>query len=474
MKFKDLGRILYKNCQLDPGAPLVLGFSGGADSLALLHALHEEGADVLVAHLDHGLRPESAQDARQAKTLASGYGFPFSSERADIAGYANQHSMSIEEAARELRYEFLFRVAGEHGAQAVAVAHNADDQVETVLMHLLRGAGPRGLRGMSARSLPNPWSGAIPLVRPLLGFWRREILDYCQANGLHPIQDQSNQDKTYFRNRLRHELIPQLQELSPGAKLRLHQTGELLADEAEVIEALVESEWARCLRKRSHDFVQLDREVFQAEPLALQRLLLRRAAEELRPGLRDLDYDAVRRALDLAAHPHSAPRDWVAGLCLFVEGNRFWVADWEADLPVDWPQAPPKELHIEAPANLELNHNWRLELREDGDLQNAASNSDPFQDWLDQECVGDELVLRSRRPGDRFQPLGLEGGSQKLADFMINEKLPRRARETWPLLCKGDDIVWVPGYRLAHPYRLRRNSRRALHVRLLRSNGRAK
>lgn len=473
MKFANLAQILEEDCFIDPEKSVTLGFSGGPDSLALLHALHREGVQVLVAHLDHALRPESAQEALQAEAVAANYSYPFFTERADVTGYARQHSMSVEEAARELRYEFLFRVATGHGAQAVAVAHNADDQVETVLMHLLRGAGSRGLRGMSVRSLPNPWSDAIPLIRPLLGFWRQEILDYGQAHGLQPILDQSNLDTTYFRNRLRHELLPLLEKFSPGVKGRLHQTAELLAAEAAIIDAQAELAWMRCLRHHAENFIQLDRRVFMDEPLASQRLLLRRAAKTLRPSLRNLDYTAIQHALELLGHPTTAPQDWLAGLCLLVEGDHLWIADWDSDLPAEWPQSPAQDIHLEVPAALELNLGWRLKMDQTRlGRRNARDNQDPFQAILDQDRVGDELVLRRRRSGDRFQPLGMESGSQKLSDFMINERLPKRARESWPLLCKGGEIVWVPGFQLAHPYRWREDSRRALLVRLSRSNGR--
>lgn len=474
MNFAGLAKILKEDCRLSSNSSLVLGFSGGPDSLALLHALRQEDAHVLVAHLDHGLRPVSAQEAHRAERIASDYGFPFFSERADVTDYARRHSMSIEEAARELRYEFLFRVASEHGGQAVAVAHNADDQVETVLMHLLRGAGPRGLRGMSLHSLPNPWSETISLVRPLLGYWRHEILGYCKAHRLQPILDQSNLDTTYFRNRLRHELLPQLERISPGVKQRLHQTADLLAAEGEIVEAFTGLAWKRCLGELDEDFIQLNLPAVLDEPLALQRLVLRRAGETLRPDLRDLDYAAVQRALEFVKQPTGAPRDWLSGLCLLVEGDYLWIADWGADLPIDWPQAPANEIHLEVPASIALNHKWRLEVREAADFRSATSNNDPFQAWLDKDRVGDELVLRRRRPGDRFQPLGLESGSQKLADFMINEKLPARSREGWPLLCKGDEIIWVPGYQLAHRYRLQVESQRVLHVRLGRFNGRGR
>ena len=472
MESENLARILREDCRIDSEKPITLGFSGGPDSLALLHALHQIGIPVLVAHFDHGMRPESPQEAHQAGAVAASYGYSFFTQRADVASYARRNSMSLEEAARKLRYEFLFGIAADHDAQAVAVAHNADDQVETVLMHLLHGAGPGGLRGMPARLLPNPWSQTFPLIRPLLGFWRQEILDYCQTNGLLPMFDQSNLDTTFFRNRLRHELLPQLERISPGLKRRLHQTANLLAAESAIVHDLAENTWKRCLSLSGEDFIKLNRNAVQDEPLALQRLLFRRAAEMLRPGLRDLDYAAVENALYLLKRPMPSPRDWLAGLCLLVEGDHIWVADWEADLPFDWPQAPASVIHIELPAEVQLNHKWRLELRQDTEMRGAVSNADPFQAWLDSNHSGDELVLRRRRPGDRFQPLGMENGSLKLADYFINEKLPRRARDGWPLLCKGDEIVWVPGYQLAHAYRLTYESHRAMHVHLKRSNGR--
>jgi len=472
--FDKFQRTLLIDCQIDMGKPLVLGFSGGPDSLALLHALKNLRVKIIVVHFDHSLRSESAEEALRAGRIAKTYGYPFFSERGDVTTYADQQSMSVEEAARVLRYAFLFRVAQKQGAQAVAVAHNADDQAETLLMHLLRGAGSRGLRGMSPRLVPNPWSQTIPLVRPLLVIWRREIEEYCQVNGLQPLMDRTNFDTTYFRNLLRHELLPNLEGVSPGFKRRLNQTADLIGTEVELIHSLGKEAWKHCLRLRGTDYIQLDRASFLAEPLAMQRVLIHRAAEELRPGLRDLEYKAVVSALELAHQKMSTPQDWTSGLCVLTEGNRFWIADWEAELPVDWPQAPENEIHIEVPGGFDLNRGWRLELTEDGNPQAATQNQDPFQAWLDQDRVGEELILRRRQPGDRFQPLGMENGMQKLAEFMINEKLPRRARETWPLLCKGNEIVWVPGYRLGNPYRLRTDNRQALHVHLWHSDGRSR
>ncbi|HEY4718942.1 MAG TPA: tRNA lysidine(34) synthetase TilS, partial [Anaerolineales bacterium] len=268
---------LLQECQVASRQKLILGFSGGPDSLALLHALHVLEQPLVAAHLDHGLRPESAIEAEQAGQEAAFLGVPFLSERKDVGTFAEENRLSVEEAARQLRYAFLFKVAERQGASAVAVAHTADDQVETVLMHLLRGAGMAGLRGMAPRLLPNPWSAEIPLVRPILGIWRLEVLEYCAAQGLQPVQDASNQDTIFFRNRMRQDLVPQLETLAPGFKRRLAQSASLVAADYEVLASLTEATWRRCLSQQAAEYLELSRPAFLVELLSLQRAVLRRA-----------------------------------------------------------------------------------------------------------------------------------------------------------------------------------------------------
>jgi tRNA(Ile)-lysidine synthase len=169
--------------------------------------------------------------------------------------------------------------------------------------------------------------------------------------------------------------------------------------------------------------------------------------------------DAIKRA-------RSGKQDWLGELSILVESTNAWIASSEAELSAGWPQAPENMLSIDLPASVELG-GWRLTANEAAVEPGAIAPNDPFQAWLDMPANGG-LTLRRRREGDRFQPLGLEHGSQKLSDFFVNEKMPARARAAWPLVTKGDEIVWVPGYRLAHPYRLRPDSTRALRLALVR------
>ncbi|MFH1632972.1 MAG: tRNA lysidine(34) synthetase TilS [Chloroflexota bacterium] len=475
MLLKSLASLLQRNCRLDVNQPVLVGVSGGADSLCLLDILNRLRYPVVVAHFNHGLRPEADADARGVRLIAENRNLPFTLGSEDVAAFAAGLSLSIEEAARITRYRFLFAQARKLNAQAVAVGHNADDQVETVLMHLLRGAGLSGLKGMSPRMLPNPWSQDIPLVRPLLSVWRDEISAYCDERGLSPIFDRSNLDTTFFRNRLRHELIPTLDDYVPGVRRRIWHTAQILAGDHAVLEQVVTGAWEACVVEQGTGHVAFAPDSLAAQPLGVQRRLMRRAIGELRPGLRDVDFDIVAWVLEFLACPTSTrQRDLALGLRLFYEGGRLYLVLWEADLPrSNWPQIPAGEvLSLAVPGEILLGGGWRLRAEvvaaSDSIRAEARGNENPYQVWLDFGDQQPTLHLRTRLPGDRFQPLGMGCRSTKLSDFMINVKIPRRARAGWPLVCAWNEIAWLPGFRLAHPFRLTGNTRRAVHLRLSR------
>lgn len=221
---------------LPPHAAAVIGVSGGPDSLCLLDLARQISTlDIIVAHFNHKLRPEADREAEIVRQVAEQIGLPFVTDSADVQVYASENRLSLEEAARLLRYRFLFAQARIQHAGLVAVGHTADDQVETILMHFLRGAGLAGLKGMAGRACPNEFDREIPLVRPILHLWRRETESYCHEHNLHPINDPSNTDETYFRNRLRHNLIPELENYNPRFKNVLLRTAEALAGDYEVV-----------------------------------------------------------------------------------------------------------------------------------------------------------------------------------------------------------------------------------------------
>ena len=290
-------------------------------------------------------------------------------------------------------------------------------------MHLLRGAGLSGLQGMAYRTLPNPWSETIPLVRPLLGVWREEIMAYIKERDLHPAFDPTNQDRTFFRNRLRNELIPSLESYNPKARERVWKMAQVLQEDYAVIAGVVQAAWEACELEAEDGHILLDLPTFKAQPLGVQRHLLRRAIAFLRPGLRDIDFESIERGLSLLASPGPNRQcDLGAGLQMFLEGERVWIASGAAALPaVEWPQLPPSaRLPLAVPGRLALPGGWVLKA-ERVDLavaqEQAARNNDPYQAWITADEIQAPLEVRSRLPGERFKPFGLQGHSQKLSDL---------------------------------------------------------
>ena len=469
--------ILQHNCLVVPGKPLVVGVSGGPDSLCLLDLLHRLGYPLVVAHFNHQLRPEADADARRVEALAGELGLAYACGSQDVAAYALENSLTTEEAARELRYRFLFAQARQVGAHAVAVGHTADDQVETVLMHLLRGAGLDGLTGMSYRLLPNPWDAEIALVRPLLGFWREDVLAHIAGSGIEASQDASNLDRTYHRNRLRHELIPLLENYSPQVRRSLWRTAEVLRQDADWLEACLKPAWEQFALERGPGYLRLAPAVFREQPLAAQRRLLRKAIAALLPGLRDVGFDAVERGRTFVLEPRDRGQcSLVGGLFLLREGGQLWLSSWGAGLPA---AGSPQLLSdgpypVPLPGEVSLADGWVLAASEVIELdrvrQLVYANRDPFLAWLDLDALQGSLQVRPRRPGDRIMPLGMGGHSIKISDIMVNAKIPQRLRPAWPMLCAGEQIVWVPGCRQGAAGSVSESTQRVVRISLKKSD----
>ncbi|MFC1996622.1 tRNA lysidine(34) synthetase TilS [Chloroflexota bacterium] len=446
--------------------PIIIGVSGGTDSLALLDTLTNSNYPVVVAHYNHLLRPEASDDAYTVEDMAADYGVPFTLGFGSVPDYAREQGLSIEEAAREMRYQFLFDQASRYDAQAVAVGHNANDQVETVLMHLLRGAGLDGLTGMCFHSLPNPWSETTPLIRPLLSITRAEIVAYASKKGLSPLVDPTNTDTSFLRNRLRHELIPELESNFPGFQNRLWQTADLLTADRVVLEELTQKFWENTIGQMDDDFIHINKNSFNLLSLGLKRRIVRKAITHLRPGGRDVDFAIVQRALGFASNPtKTGQTDLGLGLRIAFEGDRLIISDWGIILPTgDWPQLkcsiikPMCQGELRLPGEYRLGDGWILNAEIFSDAKtakvDARNNNDPYRVWIDLGEREPIINIRPRKPGERFQPLGMMGKSMKISDFMINKKIPQRARVGWPLICSGDEIVWVPGYQIGHSFKI--------------------
>lgn len=484
-------RFSDKHGLLAAGDGVIVGVSGGPDSLCLLHILTRLMAvydlSLHVAHLHHGARGADADaDAEFVAHLADAFDLPVTIERRDVPALARAHKMAFEETARRARYGFLARLAREQGARKISVGHNADDQAETVLMHFLRGAGPTGLRGMLpltplkdyrliAPFHPSPTPPTetviappdLSIIRPLLDVPRAKIEQYCAEHDLSPRFDRSNLDTTYFRNRLRHELLPLLETYNPNIRARLRHTAEVIAADYELVAQLRAQAWEEIVREESAGGccpsarIVFDLTRWRALPVALQRATLRRAAYRLRRSLRDVDFVHVENGREIALRGETGDQATLPmDLALTVGYETLTIGDADAlptPLPDDEPllrTSHPVEASIPGVTPLPQS-DWQLHAEiltewESPHLkQEILANAALWTAYLDADALAFPVVLRTRRPGDRFYPLGMRGHSVKLSAFMINLKIPHAWRDYVPLLATDEGgIVWVCGRRI--------------------------
>lgn len=465
-----------------PRDTVVVGVSGGVDSLCLLHVLlrlaPELDVRLHVGHLEHGIRGrESEEDARYVAELSAEWGVPISVGRADVPALARERGLAVEEAARQARYRFLGDLARSLGGRTVAVAHHADDQAETVLMHFLRGSGLAGLRGMlplsrldelrlGERVEPAPPGEAIRLVRPLLDVRRTEIERYVAELGLEPRFDRSNLDTTHFRNRLRHELLPYLETFNPNVREVLRRTAVVAAGDYQVLRGVVMDEWPRVVREESDDAIAFDLPSLRELPDGLVRSLLREGVHRLRRSLRNINWVHVEDALQVVRRGATgAAATLPAGLMLRLGYDDALLADiaHRAE-PPDAPRAPGVPAGVALPGRTALGGGWALDLRvvpREALPEGWDRERHPRAAYLDADRLPSPLVVRGRRPGDRMRPLGM-GGTQKVADLMINRKLPREERAAVPILAGDGDIVWVVGLHVDERYTITPATRRVV------------
>lgn len=441
---------------------IVLGVSGGPDSLCLLHNLvfyqTHLGLCLSVAHLNHGLRgEEGAKDADYLHTVAENWGVPFFAQRVDIPALAAERNTGIEEVAREERYAFLARIAERVGASKVAVGHNADDQAETVLMHFLRGAGLAGLRGMlPVAPYPIPKSN-LTLIRPLLQTPRASIETYCQEHALHPRLDRSNEDILYFRNRLRHRVIPALEEVSPGLRGRLCDLSQVAAADYALLEGLLDEGWGDLQVEQTNSTIGLDLALWKALPLSLRRMALRRAIQPLRPFLLDLRFDHIENARKLAEGRGTGKSLSLPGrLTLTIDYEHLRISAGEPGVlsGTEWPLlAAESAIHPSVPGRTALpNTGWQMVVEllpaDEATKSAAGANCDRWSAFLDAAVLGPVPILRTRHSGEYFQPLGMEGKKSSVSDYMINSRIPASLRNQIPILACAEHIVWIAGWRV--------------------------
>jgi len=451
-------RFISANNMIEDGEMVVAAISGGPDSLSLLYALYylrgELHFTLHVAHLDHKFRGvESAEDALFVKEHACTLGLAITLEEVDVPRLANESKLSDETAARKARYEFYERVAAEVGASKIALGHNADDQAETVLMRLLRGAGSHGLSG-----IPRIREGKY--IRPLLSTPRSKIEGFLSDFNLSPRQDASNEKPIYLRNKIRLELLPLLEsEYNPSIKRVLNRTAEILRSEDDFLDGMARESLNDCMINQQNGLIEIDIAKLKKYDIALQRRILRHGIADVIGGVRDIGFERIESILFLISSdqpnnslslPHNLnitkSYDKLA-ICkrLYADESAFFEY----------------ELNVPGKTRLsELNATVVIEL----DVNSEIKPKDRFQETFDFDKIAQPLLqIRNRRNGDRFQPLGM-CGTKKLKDFFIDEKVPLKLRDRIPILVNGDDILWVVGYRISDKFKITSSTKRKLTV----------
>ena len=429
--------------------PLLVAVSGGPDSVCLLHILvnlqNELGIGLHVAHLNHQLRGnESKADAQYVSDLAHQLGIPATIEERDVKAYQAQHRISLEEAAREVRYTFLAEVAKSIGASQVAVGHTIDDHIETILMHLIRGTGTRGLRGLQPST---EWQlrqngNSLTIIRPLLQISRKETADYCLNHKLRPRLDASNLSLALLRNRMRHELLPRLESYNPRVAEALLRAAQIATDDLAFLDEESSRLWDKIVQEQK-DTIILDKERFLELPSALKRHLLRLAIEKLLGNLKDIETRHIEGIMAALTKPAGKRINLPAGLIFSIEYNKYLMGRDPAALSLF--STLEGEFALKIPGETRL-AGWHIEATILNREQMTEKGSN-FVAYFDFDKTGNKLVVRSRQPGDEFQPLGMSQ-PKKLGEFMIDAKIPRAWRQKVPIVCSPSQILWVVGWRI--------------------------
>ena len=432
-----VARVIREHNLFNPGETIIVALSGGADSCALLDILagmREAGAQLVVAHLNHCLRGvDSDSDEQFCRELSEQYQLPFESRRVNVDNLAQTKRLSLEDAGRRARIAFLNEVRVSRKASAVALAHHADDQAETVLMRLLRGTGARGFSGMSFRTSDGR-------IRPLLSATRRDIEAYLKKRRLTYREDISNKNTAFLRNRIRCELLPLLATYNPSIRERLVTTAGLITDDNDFLEQL-SHEISSKISYISGDHISFSVSSLQAQPGVLRPRLLRQALSTL-TGSGDHFYMRHIQAIErlVTAGQPNASINLPCGITAFREYESLHLSK----SPIKH-NITPLELAIEHPGDYHLPDGFLLTIREISAFPSAPALN-PAITVIDLDKAPFPWLVRTFAPGDRIQPIGMKG-SKKLKDLFIDMKIPLADRRNIPLIFSGDHLIWICGIR---------------------------
>lgn len=444
---------------VDAKPSLGVAVSGGPDSVALLIVLNALKPllridALIVLHYDHGLRgEESSADRRFVEELAGRLDCEVVVGEGDVRQVQRDRRVSLEMAARLCRRAFFLEAMHCRDMHRLALGHTADDQAEEVLLRLCRGTGPGGLRGMQAET-------AEGFIRPLLWAGRAEILEYLNEQGRSFREDTTNREGFCQRNRVRHEVLPLLEKIfHPRVRRVLCRYADRAAEDEEFWDRLVADAWCRVVVSERSDLVVLDRREMQTLHGALSSRVFRRALETIgfSTGIFAVHVKALEDLLRKA--PSGREVTLPAGVRAYREGSTVVLTRRGEEPPMEESHA------MWGPGRYGLpQFQAEVTIQERGGHEGKIGDGGPWTVVLDAEAVLWPLKVRTVRPGDRFRPFG-GPGSKKLQDFFTDAKVPRTGRPKVPLVCDGEKICWVVGYRLDDRVKVTDRTRKVLEIR---------
>jgi tRNA(Ile)-lysidine synthase len=453
MMLDKVKKTLKKYSMLTQGEKVVLGVSGGADSIALLYSLNElidYGLELIVAHMNHGIRAEEAErDAEFVRETAKTLGLTFVSGEVDAQKYKEDNGLSLEDAARTLRYKFFDQVMNKHYATKLATAHTLDDQSETVLMRLIRGSGSKGLSGIP------PVSNNI--IRPLIETSRQEIETYLKSKNVNWVDDSSNESVEFMRNKIRHDLIPELEKYNPQIKETLAKTADILRAEDDYISQEADKHFGGIFKTNKSELTG-DLVKFRTADKIIRYSLLRSAVEKLTSDLKNISSIHITSADDFLLSDTASGQIDLPDDTVVVKGYDTFLVTKKTEIEREFfhtIQTPGKWSFPELEVELSI-------VKTD-----SFDETDESVAYFDPGLVKFPIDVRSFKPGDRFSPLGMQS-SKKLQDYFTDIKLPKFLRSRVPIFISDGEIMWAGGIRIDDRFKVTDKNSEVLKLKLVR------
>lgn len=451
MREAVLDNILEYNL-ISKGDNIIAGVSGGLDSMALLMVLYDLKEDldfnIIVCHVNHGVREEAVEDQEFVRNVASNLGLEFHTINVDMVSYGKEMGITAEEAGRELRYGFFREIIRKVGHGKIAVAHNKNDQAETLLQRLMRGTGLHGLKGMDFKSQD--------IIRPILNISRGEIEEYLQANNIEYVIDKTNLLPIYNRNKVRLELIPYIEEnFNPNIIETLWRTSQTANMDSTYLDEVSQENYNNIVKREDTYSIILNGDKFIKIHPSIQNRIIRLSILRLIQSIQGLSQYHITSIVDMFIEQNTGKQiDLPNGLVARVSYN---------DLIIEREQKPsnqPYEFSLKIGENTikRLDMSISLQLVDEMDKKD-----DPNIKYIDYDKIKGKLYIRNRKNGDRIRPLGMNG-SKKIKDYFIDKKIPREDRDRIPLLVDDENIIWILGHSISELYKVSKSTNKILKI----------